>query len=237
MTETTVSLPNHLHASLLALVKSDILPEEINSKLTHHVKPTHDASSSEIPYHLLCDISKWTQSDAGKEALLTKEIDYRDYSMIALLAGTTTSPSAKLGPFKRALSPESAALQRLKDRKAISALINGVLSVVGVGVAAWWAAGSVGWKPEYKALLAVFAAFAVAATEATLYWIWQWRYDTALKKHSHRKIDPPEMSDEKKSEEVIPQPSAAEAPIDDQEIRHRGRRRRSRDVSDHDDKD
>ena len=72
--------------------------------------------------------------------------------MIALLAGTVTSPAAKLAPYKRSPSPEEKAIIRSKERKAISALINGVLSVIGVGVAAWWASNSSGWKRENVSL-------------------------------------------------------------------------------------
>lgn len=72
-----------------------------------------------------------------------------DYSMIALLAGTVTAPSAKLPPYKPPLTPEEQAILKSKERKAISALINGFLSVVGVGVAGWWAGGSIGMRQDH----------------------------------------------------------------------------------------
>ncbi len=68
--------------------------------------------------------------------------------MIALLAGTTTAPSAKLPPYRPPLSPEEIAILNSKEKKAISALLNGFLSVIGVGVAAWWAGGSIGMSND-----------------------------------------------------------------------------------------
>jgi TMEM199 family protein len=69
--------------------------------------------------------------------------------MISLLAGTITSPSAKLAPYRRSPSPETKSLMRARERKAIGTLINGVLSVIAAGVAAWWGSGNSGLKDEY----------------------------------------------------------------------------------------
>lgn len=74
--------------------------------------------------------------------------DPSQYSMISLLAGTITSPSAKLPP-QTLLDPYLEAKRQSSDRKAITALVNAVFSVVGVGAAAWWAAGNIGWKDEW----------------------------------------------------------------------------------------
>ncbi|KAG8894609.1 hypothetical protein FRB99_001102 [Tulasnella sp. 403] len=179
---TIVSLPPHLHESLLALIQHGDLPDDLSEKLKDKIKPTFEESTSEISYDLLRQVSQWAQASDTTAKLKESSLDPTNYSMIALLAGTITSPKSKL-PYKRPLSQEEIAHIKSKERKAISALINGVLSVVGCGVAAWWAAGSVGMRTDHKALLSVFAAIVVAATEAVLYWIWQWKYSNALKKH------------------------------------------------------
>ncbi|KAG8884933.1 hypothetical protein FRB97_002761 [Tulasnella sp. 331] len=106
--------------------------------------------------------------------------------MIAMLSGTLSSPSAKLAPYKRPLTAEEAAMVRSKERKAISAVLNGFLSTVAVGVAMWWLGGSISMRTDYKAFLSVLSAIVVAATEAILYWIWQWRYKKALNSQSKR---------------------------------------------------
>ncbi|KAG9018897.1 hypothetical protein FRB90_008478 [Tulasnella sp. 427] len=178
---TTVSVPPHLHAALLELKDTPGLSDEIATQLTIAIEPEVENSALELRYDLLRRISQWAQSDEGRGALEKKGLSPSDYSMIALLAGTVTSPSAKLPPYKPPLTPEEEAILKSKERKAISALINGFLSVVGVGVAAWWAGGSIGMRPDHKTLLSVFAAIVVAITEAALYCIWQWRYDRALK--------------------------------------------------------
>ncbi|KAG8946079.1 hypothetical protein FRC04_012057 [Tulasnella sp. 424] len=183
---TTVSVPPHLHATLSELNDIPELPDEIAGQLKIAIKPELDDSAAELRYDLLRRVSQWAQSSEGGDALKKKGLSPSDYSMIALLAGTVTSPSAKLPPYKPPLTPEEEAILKSKERKAISALVNGFLSVVGVGVAAWWAGGSIGMRPDHKALLSVFGALAVAITEATLYWIWQWRYDRALQTTNKR---------------------------------------------------
>ena len=35
------------------------------------------------------------------------------------------------------------------ERQAITSLVNALLSVIGSGFAAWWAAGKTGWKYEW----------------------------------------------------------------------------------------
>ncbi|KIO26529.1 hypothetical protein M407DRAFT_7813 [Tulasnella calospora MUT 4182] len=177
---TTVSVPAHLHAALYELNDITGLPDEIASQLNIAIKPELDDSASELRYDLLRRISQWAQSSEGRDILKERGLSSSDYSMIALLAGTVTSPSAKLPPYKPPLTPEEQAILKSKERKAISALINGFLSVIGVGVAGWWAGGSIGMRQDHKALLSVFGAIAVAITEAVLYCIWQWRYDRAL---------------------------------------------------------
>jgi TMEM199 family protein len=74
-------------------------------------------------------------------------IDPGDYLAISLLAGTTSNPSAKLAPYTPQ-SDDDQSTRAASDRRAITALINGIFSVIGVGAACWWAGGSVGWPIE-----------------------------------------------------------------------------------------
>jgi len=186
--QTTVSVPPHLHASLAALLEDGLLPRPLLDLLEAHIKPSIDDSSTEIPYDTLRQISQWARADDEqvrlKERVFLKipktQKDPADYSMIALLSGTVTAPSAKLPPYKAPPSAEEVAILRSKERKAISAVINGFLSSVAVGVATWWLGGSIHMRLDYKTLLSVFAAFVVAISEAILYWIWQWRYEKAV---------------------------------------------------------
>lgn len=71
-----------------------------------------------------------------------------DYTMIALLAGTTTSPERNFPAY--ILSDPTADQKRdHRDKKAITAVFNAVLSVLGSGAATWWAAEKTGWRAEW----------------------------------------------------------------------------------------
>jgi hypothetical protein len=63
----TVSLPQHLHSSLRPLVP--LLPSTLSDRLQLYVKPTLEASATEIPHELLHDISRWAQNEDAKELL------------------------------------------------------------------------------------------------------------------------------------------------------------------------
>ncbi|KAG9046603.1 hypothetical protein FS837_003978 [Tulasnella sp. UAMH 9824] len=216
---TSISVPAHLHAALYGLTDITELPDEISSQLKNAIKPELDDSAAELRYDLLRRISQWAQSSEGGDILKGKGLSPSDYSMIALLAGTVTSPSAKLPPYKPPLTPEEQAILKSKERKAISALINGFLSVIGVGVAGWWAGGSIGMRQDHKALLAVFGAIVVAITEAVLYWIWQWRYDRALQTTHKRtaKRKKIEISSETDSKTELTPPTSAATGVEQPE--------------------
>ena len=72
-----------------------------------------------------------------------------DYSMISLLAGTTSSPEGKFGTYVPPKEPEQIAAERVYERKSITALINALLSIGSVAFAAWWAADKAGWRNEW----------------------------------------------------------------------------------------
>lgn len=72
--------------------------------------------------------------------------------MIALLAGSTTSPERRFPAHVLAKDSEEAGKQRHRERKEITTLLNALLSVGGSGAATWWAAEKAGWKNEWVSL-------------------------------------------------------------------------------------
>lgn len=69
--------------------------------------------------------------------------------MIALLAGSMTSPERKFPDYVPPKEPEVLEAERLKERKTITALVNSLLSIVGAGFATYWAAAMTGWRNEW----------------------------------------------------------------------------------------
>ncbi len=159
-----VSLEDHLVDSLRPLLV--ILPEHIAAELKDvldftHASPrttSHDSEASEhamvrtIPYALLTAISKWARTPSAERAMRGHEPPLRvqNYSMIALLAGTRTSPERKFPfmstPFTNSQVSHS---REVGDRRAVTAVVNALLSVGGSGVATWWAAGRLLWREEW----------------------------------------------------------------------------------------
>jgi hypothetical protein len=72
--------------------------------------------------------------------------DPRDYDRINLLAGTITGPSQRLPPPEPKPEPWEVAQDEKNTRRAVAALFNGLFSVIGVGVAVWWAGKTTGWS-------------------------------------------------------------------------------------------
>ncbi|KAH7335204.1 hypothetical protein B0J17DRAFT_669075 [Rhizoctonia solani] len=163
---STISVPEHLWETLLPLIKLDIEPPELQSLLQEHIKPAVEDTSTEVPYDLITSIAKWSGSEKGKETLKGEGLDPSSYSVIPLLAGTTFAPSSKPPP------PPPPEYDPAEDKRAITAVINGLFSIVGVGFAAWWAAGNVYWRNETRVLLALASSIIVAIAEGVLYLIW-----------------------------------------------------------------
>ncbi|KAF9516752.1 hypothetical protein BS47DRAFT_1390347 [Hydnum rufescens UP504] len=102
----------------------------------------------------------------------------RDYLLISLLSE----------------DPNTEASRQSSHRRALTALLNALFSVLGVGVATWWMAGSAGWRPERRVLLALFCAVVVATSEGILYLIWASRHTPSpnkLHRLKNKKIDRP----------------------------------------------
>lgn len=139
-----VSLETHLLHGLNRI--SPILPHHLADDLAQYL--VHPPPLA-IPYKSLFAISQWTRTDDGQKALQAHSIAPHDYSMIALLAGTTSSPEGKFGTYIPPKEPEQIEAERANERKSITALINALLSIGGVAFAAWWAAGNTGWRNEW----------------------------------------------------------------------------------------
>jgi hypothetical protein len=146
--DMNISLEPHLIDTLKPLYK--LLPREVAQELQQYVSDTPPAL---IPYRTLLSVSQWTRTDEGQKVLKRKGLDPTGYSMVALLAGTTTSPERNFGAYAPPKDPEEVEKERVRERKTITALINGLLSVGCVGFAAWWAGSRQGWQMEWVSIL------------------------------------------------------------------------------------
>lgn len=191
--ELNISLEPHLIGVLVPL--PPLLPAELATKLTPFLS---DPRPPTVPYTFLQNVSQWSRSAAGSAALQahSPQLDQNDYTMVALLAGTTTSPERIFPQYTPPKEPAELERQKQEEKKAITTLMNALLSIGGTGFAAWWAAGRTGWKNEWvcctalhllfrdqlsvqRVLFALFVATVVAISEAVLYIIWQSRRSTA----------------------------------------------------------
>ncbi|KLO19279.1 hypothetical protein SCHPADRAFT_918605 [Schizopora paradoxa] len=168
--DLTVSLEPHLKDALMPLLT--LLPQDLSSELSQEL------NKAEIRYGIVADISKWCRSDEGAAALKARGMHPTSYSTVSLLAGTKTSPSSRLPPPNPPESAEQKSRREWGDRKALTAVLNGLLSVGCSGGAAWWAADKSGWRDEWKVLLALIVAAVVGLSETVLFMIWQSKYHT-----------------------------------------------------------
>lgn len=165
--ELNVSLEPHLAETLNKLVA--LLPETMSSELKLVLSGVHPTSSTRLPekessnapissgdvqqvisYTLLSSISAWTRSTEGQALLQDYKLSPSTYSMVALLAGTRTSPERKFPPTSPIIGPENTSVSReLNDRRAVTAVLNALLSILGSGAATWWAADKLRWKDEW----------------------------------------------------------------------------------------
>ncbi|KIM44533.1 hypothetical protein M413DRAFT_17583 [Hebeloma cylindrosporum] len=189
--DINISLEPHLVQSLAAVFP--LLPHELANELEKYIA---DPPPFLIPYKVLHAVSQWTRTEHGKKSLKSNGIDPSSYVMISLLAGTTTSPERKFGDYIPSKEPEEIEANRIREKRAITVLLNALLSIGGVGFAAWWAADKTGWKDEWRVLFALFAAIVVAIAEAGLFLIWQSRQSkpnvsrTKRRSAKHKKVDP-----------------------------------------------
>jgi hypothetical protein len=143
--ELSISLTEHLLSLLLPL--SPHLPSDLYTKLAPYLEDTKVEACADvstvptIPYTLLLDLSRWVRTAN------VAEIDSRRYTMLNLLAGSTTSPNAHFTPYEPATA-EDEGRRAKEERRAITALLNGLFSVVGSGAAVWMVTENRGWSVE-----------------------------------------------------------------------------------------
>jgi hypothetical protein len=146
-TTINVSLEEHLQDNLKAV--QSILPVELEQTVKGYIS---EPSAPHIPYSILLKISQWARTDEGREKLEKTNVDANAYSVVSLLAGTVTSPERKFGEYVPPKEPEVLEADRRRERKVITALANGVLSVGAIGVGAYWVSDKMGWKNEWVRL-------------------------------------------------------------------------------------
>jgi len=181
-TRITVSVPPHLKETLIHLKKcEEDIPAPLHKTLHDFLNSiwgteNDSASTPEIEYDMLYQISRWAQSEGGKSSLHSHGLDASDFLLVSLLSGVTSLPSTNPPPYNPDDGdPKKASRRAAQDRRAIVALLNALFSILGVGVGSFWIAGSAGWKLENRTLFALFASIAIAATEGVLYLIWSSR--------------------------------------------------------------
>ncbi|KAG7443625.1 uncharacterized protein BT62DRAFT_320834 [Guyanagaster necrorhizus] len=181
--DLNISLEDHLRDTLSSVQR--LLPCELSAQLQIYFTQPKPAL---IPYTVLQSVSQWSRSPSGSSALrsATPPRDPNNFSMVSLLAGTTTSPERKFGSYVLPRDPEEIEAERKRERRAITTLMNALLSVGGSGFAAWWASQHAGWKKEWRALFGLFVGFVVAIAEAVLYLIWKSRHSAPTKKTRRR---------------------------------------------------
>ncbi|KAK7445407.1 hypothetical protein VKT23_014824 [Stygiomarasmius scandens] len=209
MEDLNVSLESHLLNTLKPVLP--VLDTSLRHRLASCINST-DART--IPYTLLLDVSKWTRSNPT--ALRASSLNPNDYTMVALLAGTTTSPERKFGTYVPPKSEDVLAAERKRERKAITTIVNGVFSVGGAGAAAWIGSANTGWKYEWRVLFSFFVAVVVAISELVLFILWQSRSSPGERKKQQKYIR------SKKVEDVPPREIELEG-VDTKGLRQRTR--------------
>ena len=157
-----VSLEPHLVEKLRPLVLA--IPAPLSAELAPLLSEATSSSSSApapapartptrtISHALLSSLSKWARTEEGTRELESRDppLDPLAYSMVALLAGTRTSPDRKFPqPPPPSRSGSSTAARDISDRRAVIAVLNALLSVICTGAATWWAAQRTGWRDEW----------------------------------------------------------------------------------------
>ncbi|KAF5362418.1 hypothetical protein D9756_002437 [Leucocoprinus leucothites] len=205
ISKLNVSLESHLLETLKPL--PGLLPPHLADELKAYIP---DAPKNVIPYTTLLAISQWSRTPEGIEKLKahTPSLDSSNYMMVSLLAGVKTSPERNFGSYIPPPEPDQLAAQQKRERQEITTILNGLLSVLGVGFATWWAADKLHWKNHWRMLLALGAALIVAIAEGGLFIIRRSRQgasDTRRKSRlkaqaaRHKKID----GDEGEMDETI----------------------------------
>jgi hypothetical protein len=168
--------------TLLPLDKASTL-ESYLDKAKHEDKP-------QVPYELLSDISSWAR--ANPESLL---LPTERYTMISLLAGSVTSPRSHFPHTEPMTLHGRESIS--ETTKEVTALLNCAISIVGAGLAAWFASSKAGWRNEWvrfklvnriitdfpkRILFALLASTLVAIVEVALYIVLSSRIEQKAKR-------------------------------------------------------
>lgn len=142
-TKLNVSLEPHLLEVLKPL--TDLLPPPLADELKAYTL------TDMIPYSTLLAVSHWSRTPEGTEKLQAHcpPLQTSSYMMVSLLAGVKTSPERVLGSYRPPPEPEQLAAQQKRERQEITAILNALLSIVGVGFATWWAADKLHWSNQW----------------------------------------------------------------------------------------
>ncbi|KIM28449.1 hypothetical protein M408DRAFT_16338 [Serendipita vermifera MAFF 305830] len=179
MSTLKVSIPDHLGDTLNPLI--GILPTELENLVVTALEGT------EILYSILADVSKWAYTEEGKQKLESKDLNFRDYDRINLLAGTVTGPASRLPPPEPKPEPWEVAQDEKNTRRAIAALVNALFSVVGVGAAVWWASKTTGWSDTTRISFSILGGLVTAIAEGGLFAVYYNRREDARKYREKRR--------------------------------------------------
>lgn len=124
-----------------------VLPPNKASSLKGYLIKGKYETKPEVPYDFLRDISRWVQTNSDTNAFKEANLKAVDYSMIALLAGSMSSPRSTFPPMERKSSVGRETFSQ--STKEITTLLNCAITVVGAGVAAWFASSRTGWGNEW----------------------------------------------------------------------------------------
>lgn len=143
--ELNVSLESHLLDALGPLTSCPKLPVDLADQLKNLLA----GPSPTIPYNLLNSISRWSRTPAGIKDLSSRALDPSSYSIVSLLAGATTSPERKFPGYTPPKDPQEIEREKTRERRAITAILNSLLSILGCAAAAWFASQRTGWRDEW----------------------------------------------------------------------------------------
>ena len=144
-------LPQELSEQLSSALDSVVPIAPLDPPHTSAASPSIDAARPVplIQYSLLSAISAWARSIDGRRVLIQCHLEPNAYMMVSLLAGTKVSPEKQFPATPRHTGGVEEAQREMNDRRAVTAVLNALLSVLGSGVATWWAADRLRWKNEW----------------------------------------------------------------------------------------
>ena len=142
------SLEPELQEALLPLLP--LLPPEQSDTLKGHLQQAQDDEKPQIPYNFVLEVSRWTQTHP--ESLHSAGLQQEAYTMIALLAGSVSSPRSKFPKPEPATSRGRESISQ--TMREVTTLLNCAITIIGAGFGAWFASSKAGWRNEWVRLSA-----------------------------------------------------------------------------------